>query len=90
MLGIKYDDNKPRYDLVPWSVFEDSVRVLGFGAKKYEVDNWKKVHDAKHRYIAAAFRHLVARSEGEILDPESGLPHTAHAICCLLFLAWFT
>lgn len=87
--GVKFDGEKPKYDLVPWEEFEDTVAVLTFGAKKYAPDNWKKVPGARCRYIAAAFRHLVARARGETIDPESGRPHTAHAICCLLFLAWF-
>ena len=89
MDGVKYDGEKPRYDIVPWDVFEDTVKVLTFGAKKYEINNWQRVKGARWRYLGAAFRHLKARACGEILDPESGLPHTAHCICCLLFLAWF-
>jgi len=89
MTGRKDDAEKPRWDLLPFDETEDVVRVLTYGAHKYSPDNWQRVPGARWRYIAAAFRHLVARARGGILDPESGYPHTAHAICCLLFLAWF-
>ena len=87
--GIKFDSDKLRYDLVPWEAMDDVVAVLNHGARKYSPDNWKIVPEAKARYVAAGLRHMVARAKGEILDPESGLPHTAHAVCCLLFLLWF-
>ena len=38
------------------------------------------------RYVKAAFRHLIAYSQGEVNDKESGLPHLAHLGCCVLFL----
>ncbi len=87
--GRKFDGDKLRYDLVPWEPMNDVAAVLTHGAKKYAPENWKYVRGARWRYLAAAFRHLVARATGEKADPETGLPHTAHAICCLLFLGWF-
>lgn len=65
------------------------VRVLEFGAKKYAVDNWKKVPDAENRYREALLRHVVAYASGEEVDPETGESHLAHAACCVLFLLWF-
>jgi hypothetical protein len=59
------------------------------GAKKYSPDNWKSVPDGKRRYYSAALRHLAAWREGEKLDPETGLPHLSHALCCLLFMSYF-
>ena len=87
-LGVKYDNDKPKWNLLPWSELEDVVRVLTFGAKKYAPDNWKFVNDANNRYMDAAMRHLVARQQGELSDNESDEFHIAHAICCLLFMLW--
>lgn len=87
--GIKYDSQKPDWTLFPFSAAEQVVRVLEFGAKKYTRDNWQKVPDAGQRYLAAALRHLIARQGGEVNDAESGLPHLAHAGCCVLFALWF-
>lgn len=84
--GRKYDAGKLDYTLLPWDAVEDIIRVLDFGARKYARDNWKYVKDADNRYLAAAFRHMVAHARGEIHDPETGLPHLAHAGCCVLFL----
>jgi hypothetical protein len=65
------------------------VKVLEFGAKKYDVDNWQRVPQARTRYFDAAMRHLIAWREGESTDAESGLHHLAHAGCCVVFLLWF-
>ena len=87
--GVKFDGEKPKWDLVPWDGMEPVARVLTLGARKYSPDNWRKVPDGRTRYLAAAFRHLVAHARGEVLDPESKEPHLAHCVCCLLFiLAW--
>ena len=87
-LGVKYDKDKPKWNLLPWDELEDVVKVLTFGAKKYAPDNWKFVDDANNRYMDAAMRHLVAHQQGETRDDESGESHIAHAICCLLFMLW--
>ena len=84
--GIKYDFGKPDYSLVPPIPFEDVVKVLTFGSVKYSRDNWKLVSDGQNRYFAAAMRHLWAWFRGETHDPESGVDHGAHAICCILFM----
>lgn len=85
-VGMKHDSGKLDYTLVPWDGLEDVVKVLEFGAQKYSRDNWRKVENADARYMAAAFRHLVAHQNGEVNDPESNLPHLAHAGCCILFM----
>lgn len=86
--GAKSDFGKDRFDLLPVGPVRWVVKVLTRGAEKYAVDNWQLVPDARRRYYAAALRHITAWWEGERSDPEWGLPHLAHACCCLLFLLW--
>ena len=46
----------------------------------------QKVSDSKRRYFDAMQRHVWSWKQGEQLDPESGIHHLAHAMCCLMFL----
>ena len=84
--GRKFDGGKLEYGLLPPYALKETVKVLTFGAQKYERDNWQKVPDSKRRYFDALQRHLWAWKEGEEVDPESGIHHLAHAMCCLMFL----
>ena len=84
--GKKFDAGKPRWDLLPWEGLSEVVDVLTFGAEKYGPNNWQLVDNHQARYTAAALRHMSAYCKGEQDDPESGMHHLAHAICCLLFL----
>ena len=83
--GRKFDNDKPRWDLLPLKSIEQVVQILTFGAQKYDDNNWKLV-EPLDRYFAAAMRHITAHRQGEYLDSESGLPHLAHAITNLIFL----
>lgn len=85
--GIKFDNEKIDWTMLPFESLREVVKVLEFGAKKYERDNWKYV-EPKERYIMAAFRHLIAYAMGEKTDSETGLNHLAHCCCCLLFKIW--
>jgi hypothetical protein len=85
--GLKYDGDKPKWELLPLSLINETVKVLTMGAKKYGPNNWQKVENADERYYAALMRHIVAYREGESIDPESGLSHLAHAMCNLIFLS---
>lgn len=84
--GRKDDAGKLRYDLLPVAPLRAVVGVLTHGAARYGADNWRAVPDAPRRYYAAAMRHLEAWRAGDELDPDSGLPHLAHAACSVLFL----
>lgn len=84
--GVKYDKDKDRWDLLPFAATEQVVKVLTHGAKKYAPENWRKVEGWRWRYLGAALRHVSAFALGERIDPESGLPHLAHACCCLMFM----
>ena len=88
-LGRKFDQDKPRWDLLPWDEVEEIVEILTFGSEKYEDNNWQHVKGSKWRYFGALCRHTFAWWRGETLDKESGKSHLAHAGCCLLFLMWF-
>lgn len=63
--------------------------ALGFreGARKYGAFNWRKTKVESMTYVGAALRHIMAYLDGEYIDPESGNPHLAHAMCCMAIAA---
>lgn len=81
----KDDSGKPTFDLLPMESLAEIQRVLDFGAQKYDPWNWHRGMGWL-RLWNACLRHLFAWVRGEDADPESGLPHLAHAGCCILFL----
>jgi len=87
MEGRKDDTGKLRWELIQPRIVQEYVRVLTKGAEKYEPENWRKVPDQRKRYFAALLRHIWAWWMGERNDPEWGIHHLAHAMCCLAFLA---
>lgn len=84
--GTKYDQDKPPMALLDPEFLEGVAKVLGFGANKYAAHNWRN-GIAVSRLIGAAYRHLGAINKGEDVDPESGLPHSYHLGCCVMFLS---
>lgn len=98
MTFVKHDAGKPRMELVPARAHLEVAKVLTFGANKYTqrddegtvlkdgANNWRLGGVAViPRYLGAAERHINALKRGETRDEESGLPHLAHALTCLLF-----
>lgn len=83
--GKKFDENKPRTDLLSREALIKIAEVMGRGANKYGAHNWK-AGIAWSRVLAALLRHVLAFLDGEDKDPETGLSHMAHAGCCVMFL----
>ena len=83
---LKFDDNKPRLDLVPPELIEAVGKVRTYGVKKYgDSSSWKKVEP--YRYRAALMRHICRYlKEPDGIDDESGLPHLWHIACNVAFL----
>jgi hypothetical protein len=86
--GLRYNNGKLRWSLVHFKSIEPLVRVLMFGATKYDDNNWKKGLPPKE-VLESMQRHLAALIDGEINDPESGLPHIGHIQCNAMFYQFF-
>ena len=86
--GRKFDSDKLRYDLIPPIVDEELAKILTYGVKKYEENNWQQLDNFNNRYYAALRRHVEAWRNGEDLDKESGEHHLSHALTNLAFLVW--
>ncbi|MFG0245700.1 MAG: dATP/dGTP diphosphohydrolase domain-containing protein [Phycisphaerales bacterium JB052] len=81
----KHDQGKPMVDLIPPQPLLEVAQVFTYGAKKYSAGNWTKAPSIR-RYMAATMRHILAFMSGENTDPESGLPHLAHAATNLMII----
>lgn len=83
--SAKADNGKPRPTLVPPSLILAVAAIREYGATKYKSDdNWMSVEP--QRYKDALYRHWLAYLEGEVDDPESGLPHIWHVATNVAFL----
>lgn len=83
--GVKFDGDKPRFDLLPPELLDAVAVVLAFGAKKYADRNWELGMDWG-RVFGAAQRHLWAWWRGEKGDKDTGYSHLWHAATNVAFL----
>lgn len=94
---IKHDADKPMFHLIDPYAHEDLAKCLTFGAKKYEIDNWKKGDirtyiSAMHRHLNAIEKHIVdvdGKNLENIIDEDSGMQHGAHLLCNSMFIHYF-
>lgn len=81
--GSKLDSGKAPVFRGAVSYFPRAIslvaEVSAFGASKYAWKGWESVPDGYNRYSDAMVRHLGYEGQGEVLDPDSGLLHAAHA-----------
>lgn len=83
--GTKHDSDKVRLELLSPIALTEVGKVMTFGAKKYDAHNWRKGISSS-RLLGAMLRHVLAYLGGQDKDPETGLSHIAHAMCCGMFL----
>ena len=80
------NQGKIEMSLLPRFASEQEARVWMFGmAKGYKRFGWKEMIKNQDDPIMSAMdsllRHAFAILDGELYDPESGLPHLAHIKC---------
>lgn len=75
-VGVRFDEGKTRYDLIPADGLEALANVYTKGAVKYADRNWEKGM-AWHRVFGSLMRHAWKFWRGESHDPETGCHHMA-------------
>lgn len=80
---------KLMWHLLDWSVLEDDIRAMMFGAQKYSENAWRKGVSFTD-LLDATFRHIAKFIEGEMNAQDSGVPHLSHARANLMFLAFMS
>jgi hypothetical protein len=83
--GLRFNQGKLRYDLLPPGPIRELTKVLTRGAEKYAPRNWENGMKWS-TVIASLRRHLDSFENSEDFDIESGLPHLSHAMTNILFL----
>jgi len=58
--GLKFDEQKTDWSLLPLEFVEDMVPVFALGEERYSFENWRKDFGPNYqrRFIAALKRHL--------------------------------
>lgn len=77
--GLKYDCNKPRFDLIPADALEEVAKLYTIGANKYGVRNWE-LGMSYGRLFGALMRHAWGWWKGERDDKDNKLHHLSAVI----------
>lgn len=80
-------DGKDMIQNIPLWLLKGDAAAHTLGANKYGRFNWREDPIKMSTYLGAMIRHIVAWSEGEETDPESGFHHLYHVrACCAVVL----
>ncbi len=88
--GVKYDQGKAAFSLLPWDAVREVAHVFTKGAEKYAPRNWEKGLTYS-RIFSSTQRHLTSWfQDRQTLDPDgTGLRQIAQAAWgCLVLLAF--
>ena len=92
MSGLKFDQGKLDYSVMPLSFVKPLVPVFKFGEDTYGYENWKKDFDNENRrFISAIKRHLEEIEEHgplAINEKDGGVYHAAQIAWNALRLLW--
>lgn len=95
--GLRYNEGKLPYHLIPSSLTRELAKGLLYGKNKYTVkddngkiiidgsDNWRNGLKARET-VGSLLRHIEAYRNCEDFDKESGLYHLSLAACNIAFL----
>ncbi|GAN79829.1 hypothetical protein Aam_030_062 [Acidocella aminolytica 101 = DSM 11237] len=86
--GLRYDDEKPRYDLIPPDALHALAVHYTISLKKYPERNWERGM-AWGKCFASLMRHAWAWMRGEDFDPETGSHHMIAAAWNALAIATY-
>ena len=98
--GLRYNQGKIRYSLIPKTALKELASVLTYGSDKYTVrdeqgkvitsgdNNWQKGLSWKS-VLDSIHRHLESFEAGIDYDNESGLLHLGHVMANVSFLIDF-
>jgi hypothetical protein len=78
-------------DKLPLHLWPETATAMGClgcldGMLKYGRANWRHAGVRASIYVDAVHRHMNKWFEGEVLDPDSGIPHLSHAIACIAII----
>lgn len=86
--ALHYSSGKSGVDQLPPDILLELGEIYAYGEKKYARNNWLNGNDW-HEFIGSALRHIYRWMDGEDIDPESNLPHLAHAAWNIMTLRYY-
>jgi len=86
--GLRYNEGKRKWGLLSWPALAELVKVLEFGAIKYDKWNWTGGLSWSECFESLQ-RHAIAWYQGEDKDAETGLSHMAGVFVNAMFLMHF-
>lgn len=87
--GLRFNEGKLPYHLIPEDALEQVAAILGEGAKKYAARNWQRGLMWDEGCAASLQRHLAKWKMGEDVDPDDGMLHIAKVMVNAMFLTHF-
>lgn len=84
--GLRFNEGKTNYELIPVNSLEKAADIFYFGSKKYGKNNWEKGMKWT-TVISSLERHLQSIKKGEDYDKESNKLHISHLICNAMMLS---
>ena len=83
--GLRFNEGKIRYDLLPPYAIEQFARVMTKGAEKYSPNNWRGGMTWS-TVLASMKRHIAEFEAGNDYDNETGILHSAHIMTNAAFI----
>ena len=85
----RFNQGKIQWSQMDAGAMEPMIRVLMYGAEKYDRGNWAKACPKRLDLMDSLMRHSMKIIAGESIDSESGLPHIGHLMCNAMFYSYW-